>query len=80
MQGLEFDFPWDNGRRVCTLVDVAQGAGGYHILIDNYYKGNIRKIDGQWVGFLNNWKELCLDDIQFLGGLIDEATSYSQEE
>lgn len=73
MLSIEFDFPWDNSRRICKIVDVSKGSGGYQVLIDNYYNGEIRKIGGEWVGYLNQRSDLTSDDVQFIGGLIDTA-------
>jgi hypothetical protein len=72
MNTIEFTIPWDNGRKTVKIVDVGSGSGGYQVLMDNYYNGDILFKGNEWVGLLNPKSELSIDDVQFLGSLVDE--------
>jgi hypothetical protein len=65
MDSIEFDAPFGDKTRHVKLSSNS-GGDGYQILIDNYYHGVIRKVNGQWRAHLNDKSELTGDDIAAL--------------
>jgi len=49
------------------------GGGGYQILIDNYYHGEIVKADGEWKAHLNDRSFLTGDEITPLVEIIERS-------
>jgi hypothetical protein len=73
MESIEFDANYGGVIKKVKINDVHKGSGGYQILIDNYYQGDIFFKDGQWKAQLNAKSQLTSDDILILGEKIEEA-------
>lgn len=58
----------DELKKVNIFSRLDAGSGGFQIMVDNYYQGDIYFKDGQWRGRSDR---LTMDDIQALGELID---------
>lgn len=70
---LEFDAAFGNEVKKVKLMNPFGSGDGYHVIIDNYYKGIIVKIGGRWIGHLNPKSCMTAADIDILGDLIDGA-------
>ena len=68
---IEFIASFGCEMKKVTISHVATGSGGYQLLVDNYYQGDLIKRGGVWV-LLSPKNKLTLDDIQVLGALIDQ--------
>jgi hypothetical protein len=63
-ESIEFDAPFGDKTRHIKLS--ANGTGGYQILIDKYYHGEIVKVNGEWKAHLNGKSFLTGDEITIL--------------
>jgi hypothetical protein len=71
MKTIEFDAPLGNRTMQVKLVSNDYGGGGYQILIDKYYHGEIVFLNGTWQAHLNAKSDLTGDDIAILGEVIE---------
>lgn len=55
-----------------VLVSPNSRGDNYHVFIDNDYQGNVVKLQGQWVGNLDQSSDLTIDEVIILGRIIEE--------
>lgn len=55
-----------------VLVSPNSKCDNYHVFIDNDYQGNVVKLQGQWVGNLDQHSDLTIDEVMILGRIIEE--------
>ncbi len=55
-----------------VLVSPNSSGDNYHVFIDNDYQGNVVKLQGQWVGNLDQSSDLTIDEVAILGRIIEE--------
>jgi hypothetical protein len=55
-----------------VLVSPNSSADNYHIFIDNDYQGNVVKLKGRWVGNIDQYSDLTIDEVMILGRIIEE--------
>jgi hypothetical protein len=55
-----------------VLVSPNSSRDNYHIFIDNDYQGNVVKLKGRWVGNLDQYSDLTIDEVMILGRIIEE--------
>ena len=72
MEVIEFTVLIDGHKAVVRISSPFGGSGNYQIFIDNYYKGEILKKDGVWIGYLNSNSELTTGDIEAIGERIED--------
>lgn len=68
---LNLNAHYGNQIKKVSIAQPSGGGGGYHIMIDNFYKGAITKIRGEWVYHFNK-PILYAEDITVIGELLDE--------
>jgi hypothetical protein len=73
MNPIEFDAPFGDKSRHIKLSSNSSGGGGYQILIDKYYHGEIVKVNDEWKARLNDKSFLTGDDITILGEIIEKS-------
>lgn len=71
MKDIELLCPFGDDRKKVYISHNQAGSGGYQLLIDSYYQGDLVKKNGAWL-LLSNTNNLTADDIQILGELIDD--------
>lgn len=69
---MEFTAYFGDEQKTVRISHVNTGSGGYQVLIDNYYYGDLIKRNGEWI-LLSNTNKLTMDDIQALGEMIDSS-------
>ena len=72
MESIEFTVIMDGRRSIVRVSRPFGGSGAYQLFIDNYYKGDILKKDGVWIGHLNANSELTTGDIGAIGERIED--------
>ena len=73
MMKIEFETPFGDETKKIKLVSNDYGGGGYQILINNYYDGEIFWRDGTWQAHLSPKTILTGDDITILGEIIERG-------
>ena len=73
MNSIEFNAQFGDKTRHVELSSNDSGGGGYQILIDKYYHGVIRKVNGEWRAHLNDKSFLTGDDITALIETIENS-------
>lgn len=72
MDAIEIIGAFGDERKTVRISQPNGAWPSYHIMIDNYYHGNLTKLDGEWVSHLNGNSYLTTEDICILGEIIDE--------
>lgn len=67
---MEFTAYYGDEQKTVRISHVSTGSGGYQVLIDNYYYGDMIKRNGEWI-LLSSTNLLTIDDIQILGEIIE---------
>ncbi|ASU34433.1 hypothetical protein [Mucilaginibacter xinganensis] len=70
MERISFSASFGDEIKQVTIIDVNKGSGGYQLLIDKYYYGDIIKVNGEW-HLHSSTNLLTLDDIQAIGEIIE---------
>ncbi|MDB4919862.1 hypothetical protein [Mucilaginibacter sp.] len=68
---MEFTASFGDEQKTVRISHVNTGSGGYAVLIDNYYYGDLIKRNGEWI-LMSNTNKLTIDDIQILGELVEK--------
>jgi hypothetical protein len=55
-----------------VLVSSNSNGDNYHVFIDNDYQGNVVKQQGRWIGDLDRYSDLTIDEVMILGRIIEE--------
>jgi len=70
---IQFTAPFGDETKTVKISETIPGSGSYQVYVDNFYQGSLRKINGEWNGFLNARSELSYEDIQAAGERVDGA-------
>ncbi|MRG45484.1 hypothetical protein GFS24_10180 [Chitinophaga sp. SYP-B3965] len=73
LESIEFTAVFGDEHKKVRLSEPNGGGGGYHIYINNYYHGTIKKVNYEWVGHLNRASELTSADISILADIIENS-------
>jgi hypothetical protein len=72
MADIEVTITFGNQRRKVSIIQPSGAVGSYHIMIDNYYIGQIVRQQEEFLAFLNRYPDLTGDDIQIIFDMIEE--------
>ena len=74
MKTIEFNAQIGDVIKKVKVSSNEYGAGGWQILIDDYYHGDVFYKDGGWRAHLNAKSFLTGDDINILGEMIEKES------
>lgn len=55
-----------------VLINPNKNGEDYHVFVDNIYQGNVVKLNGHWVGNLQQNTVLTIDEFKILGCIIEK--------
>lgn len=72
MEDILLPAAYGSQTRTLTISSVLGADRVLHISIDNWYQGQIVKVNGEWVVFLNPKSDLCSNDIEVMREAIEK--------